>query len=317
MRAPLRIRLAVLLVVCSGCAGPRIPLSIGVRPVTTDVRLGGRHHVSPPPPAEPLIIASPFVPPAVRPHGDTVAPVPPPAEPCPAADPLAAVRHEIRARAAGPPAPATYVFRNDGSYAVTGTFSGKGDYKRVPSTRTIKDVSGTPSDYTFTVEARFPSMPALATQYRVVTRAPDVFTSEGIFITDSSVPGTSGSVVHLHWDPPVQLLPFPAANGAQWTVLSRDDATHTVYQAVASITGDMRVDACGTPLAAWRVEWSGNIVTPGARDAVTAVYGVAPQYGGLVISDHVRDQADYGVPPALSADLVNDAVIAREPKVIE
>lgn len=281
MRATRRGLLAglALLAVTTAC-GPRERVSLGVRDVITDVLLSSARPTPSAGPAAPLPPGFPFVPVDVSPGGDGSVSLPPlPSESplpapqsCPPARPLASPAHAAPNRPDVAPRPGSYPTRVDGSYRLTGSIAASGVYG--PSgVRVVRNVAplsqGAGWSYDIADER------GLTTSYEVIPAAlgPDnvpvdsanqpVPTQPGIYITGFSYERADRTALTLAPQPPLMVakLPFTAAD--KWTSHSTD-AAKGVSIVLNGQTGlgtrfdpvKARVDACGTLLDAWWVEYT-------------------------------------------------------------
>lgn len=327
MSAKLMTQVALGLLLSTACAGPREPIAVGVKDIATDVLYGAEAQLVTVPEAAPLPLAGPLVAiqqprrqaqgplhqPAVSPT-TTAPPTTTTAAPaCPSASPLAAVHHEIRNRVNGPPTPASYGFRNTGSVQYSGAITFKGSYTDVASTRTVTNVRAlTANEFTFDVSSVMGSASPVVTTYHVV-KTGALPLDEGVFVSKVMTTGAGGTVTQT-WKPELKILQFPAVQGAEWDVLSVDQASGTVQQYHAAITQNARVDACGVPLAAWRVDITGKTVGPDQRLDMATTYWISPQYGALTVMDAVNATGTVQTPQGLvNIATTNTATINSEP----
>jgi hypothetical protein len=286
---------AVLMLLSAGCGGPQHPVSIGFKEVPSDVVLGAQSSPKPAPSSTaPAVVAVVPPPPSVvalpPPTFDAgpVAPLPVPTTTtaaCATADPLQAPSREAPPTIAAPPAKASYLFANVGSYEVSGADARKGRFPAV-SLRTVGNISRT-SDAGFTFEvADLLGDVTTTTTYDVISSSPlPAGLAPGLYLRQvKSVRGTSTSVFTPA--PELELAAFPLVRGASVTSSGVDPQSATSMQFTSTITGKARVDACGTPLDSWVLDLTaGKVLSPTQNLDFTATYDVGTQYGGLILRD--------------------------------
>lgn len=296
-----RPRLLATLVACglavSACAGPSVETSVGMRETAVDV-LYGDGSPPPPPPAPPAADPSPsfpgFIQPAPpRPAPPATAPTAPttttttttPPNPCPTADPFAVPAEQATTGVAGPPAPGTYTFRQEGT-AVIGddepvTLPPLGD-------RTVEAVEEiVPGVIRFDVRiVQFDA--TTITTYQVDQRGVD----DGVFIAQVRSDDELGTQVFSP-SAPVKILALPAAIGNTWSSTGTDPLHGTSITINGEVTERRRIDACGTVVDSWQVEVGPDPVTGqpsrvtnrASTFELTATFGIATQLGGLIVFD--------------------------------
>ena len=289
----------------AGCAAPQRPLHLGFHEVPSNVILGAQPTPAglpsapvvlgaplPPPPLSVVALPPPVFAPATR--TDPVLTVRVPVTPaCAPADPLRAPSLEAPAQISAPPAPATYLFRNVGSYTVSGADARKGRFPAV-SLRTVARAAGVPSDFTFDVADSLGDV-TTTTTYEVVTSAlVPTAVPAGIYL--KAVKSARGAQTSTFAPSPSLLLAaFPLVRGASVTSSGVDPVTATAMRFTATVTGKARVDACGTPLDSWTVSLTqGTLVSPTENLTFTATYALGTQYGGLVLADATAFQGTEG-----------------------
>lgn len=325
----MRLRPQMLLafvLAASACAGPRVPLDVGVKEFPTDIILGSQTVDAPPEIVAVLQAPIPVpVPPPVAQRG-VVSPDPTPTpEPCPAADPLGNPKRELRGVRTLPPKAAGYEF------GLTGKVKAGATELPLPPvlSRKIANVAKEPSGiFTFDVDGGF-----FTTTYRVVPQGAGG--EAGVFMTKQTFKTTPPRTFTP--TPSIKLLPFPVENGASWDVVGTDVSTQTswIIHGTVGVFGPdpndpegpqilnptIRVDACGEWLEGWAVritgpnnEGSARIISPTMDLDFNATFGFATQYGSLGIFDHtILDGTVSGQP--FSYD--SKASIRSEPAVPE
>jgi hypothetical protein len=171
------------------------------------------------------------------------------------------------------------------------------------------EVEGGGNNLTYTFEMVQPQLenPALTviTRYRVRSNAnsrtvfspvtdDQVRTGEpdrGLVITEiQTIENRTGNVVKS-FSPTVGLLllPLPVQQGESFQSSAVDPRTRENVQLTAKVIGRERVDACGDLVEGWRVD--STLTRSSGGDTVTRAYSyvVAPQYGNILISEHLKD----------------------------
>lgn len=316
---------AVVLCLTAACAGPQEPLEVGVSEVASDIVLGAPPARSTPVPLPPNALPLP------PPTGFEALPPPPPLPErppvvapvaCPTADPLSVPELIAPGAVTLPPAPATYTYRNDGTYEVSGANAVKG---RFPSsgTRTVRAVADDGAGgFTYQVRAVLGST-ATTTSYLLTPGdaggvwIEKVQTQEYDAKTDPRDPkAVPTSETTFTPTPALQLLSFPMVTGQSVTTRSVDPATGQVVALRSTVDVKTRTDVCGTLIDTQVVKVDGEIGTcslpaeppsevppvpeptaqpcdlgsvtlQGTSETFRATYHVATQYGGLVVEDVV------------------------------
>lgn len=327
---------AVMALIEAACAGPGVPLEVGMKEYPTDVILGAQ--VQPPalpPVSNPSITTFAFVPPPVvigRPL--VVTPVP---AACPSAHPFTAPKHEARNRAINPPVPGTYVFRNKGTYEYSKLTPPKGSLP-TQSTRTIKDVkkdTDDPTRYSFTVVEDLGGA-VTTTTFHVIPTA-TIEGDQGIYITQMTTKLQDGSSDVFAPRPEIKIMGFPAEPGASWTSSGTSTTGSGDSEALKGRVGldipgqptqlqaKARVDACGEPLDALYVLIGGPpavptdppdpagavIVGPNRNLRLKAIYAFATQYGGFSIYEKIELSGTIGGVPI---KITSEATISEVPE---
>lgn len=299
------------------CAGPKAPLSIAIKEVPSDVVLGAARRaelaVAPiPPSALPINLTSIGV--FESPVTERVLGVPASPEACPIADPLAAPALEAVNTIALPPAPSSYLFRNEGTFDVSGANAKKGSFPSL-SQRHVKNLfkvttPGSPEvRYRFDVEVALGAL-LTTTTYSLIpeqsTTPPSLdltgggdasATRAGLFIERVQSQFPDGSAEDFTPATPLLLLPFPISPGVNWNSAGSDVESGTAMAFSGVIGQKARIDACGVPLDAWTVridgrfgesEGPGMAISPSSQTSFIADYAFGTQYGGLSLMDTVE-----------------------------
>lgn len=267
-----------LLTVATGC-GPRERVSLGVRDVTTDVLLRGARPTPSTAAVRPLPPGFPFVPVDVPTRTGAVSLPPLPSESpqpaprsCATAGPLASPAHAAPSRPDAAPVARSYPTRVDGSYRLTGSVAASGVYG--PSgVRVVRNVAALPQGAGWTYDIA--DERGLTTSYEVIPTSlgPDnvpvdstnqpVPTQAGIYITRFAYQRADSTTLTLTPQPPLMVARLPFLPADKWTSHSTDPA-QGVSIVLNGQTGlgnrfdpvKARVDACGTLLDAWWVEYT-------------------------------------------------------------
>ena len=310
----------VVAVATTGCA-PSHAVEVGDREVPTDILLKGAP-ASPgaPPPVQPGFPLAP-VPVTLTSSGPVVPlpEVPPPVEPvqCPRASHLVGPRDPATALPPGPPVPATYAFRQAGTFSLgSGSTAHSGSY--APTlTHTISKVAKLSDGWSF-VDADSSGMSVtydVYPQQRVASGEPVSTdnaaaqpTEAGIYVKTFTYRHANGTVDTLSPQPEVLVAPLPLNNaGATWRARGVDPSTGIAVVVNGQVgagrdfTLSDRIDACGTVLQAYWVEYTiatnnsaGTGVNTSSAEPASSLKGTnldvvfvgtrvafATQYGGI------------------------------------
>ncbi|MHB8719225.1 MAG: hypothetical protein ACYDAC_10100 [Candidatus Dormibacteria bacterium] len=324
----------------AGC-GPSVRDLAGIKGVTTDVRYGGGTPtpslalIVPPPASNPFSGFPPLitVPPPLPGVPQTVLTTP---AACPSASPIQGAVSAATPTIAGPPASATYTYRDSGTL-VTSTAAGKvissthvGPTSAVQVTKvstdstgawhfTLTDSAQSVSASTDFVEQNGTQAPSLPEQ--PPSPAPQQATTGYIEVTGvSQTDPTGSSSATFEPGTGLELLQVPAQAGASWTSAPTDpsvaDGGPQSWQ-FSGWVGDsstpsagsdrITVDACGTVLQGWQVTLTGTITAPNVHLTEDATYVFGTQYGGIPLMSHVHrhgtangGQYDYNVTEVIS-----------------
>jgi hypothetical protein len=311
-----------VLLALTACAGPQRPVELGVKEVPSDVVLGAQTSPSPSPgpsaapvgpiaPPPPAVVALP--PPTFEVGPE---PSPPPAVPpvpvCPTADPLQAPAREAPPSVAAPPAKASYVFRNVGTYSISGADTRKGTFPAT-SLRTVGNVvRSSDSSFTFDVSELLGDVTTTTTYDVVGSSLVPAALPPGLYLKSvRSVRGASTSTFTP--SPELELAAFPFVRGATITSSGVDPQTATSMQFTSTVTGKSRVDACGAPLDSWVLDLTkGKLISPTQNLDFEATYAVGTQYGGLIL----RERTAYaGTDGSDGVSRTDTATITSTPKL--
>jgi hypothetical protein len=315
----MRIRIPTLafvlvLVFGAGCGGPRVHNTYGVKPIDTDVALGS---ASKPVPAAPVRevtdvagFPTPFVPPPPPPAVVAAAGSPPAAPAttaaprrvaCPTARADVFPREPAAQDVVGKPAVGTYTYR------AKGTVSRGGLSLPLPTslTRSVRDVRDLPSvegsqQVGYTLVTELPSGGSLTETYQTITGSTRG-AQDGIYLVRSVYIASKGATPATFAPAtPALLMQLPAesATSAQgWKTVATDPLSRTALELEGKVGPRVRVDACGTVVAAWEVHLSGRIVGDTTQQTIDEVLTVATQYGGLFVATVLDLSGTDGIVP--------------------
>ena len=318
--------IALLATFTAACGAPEDPLNLGFKEVPSDVVLGTQTSAPPPaPPAEsggggrlvplpPSIVALP--PPPFEP-GRRPLPAPPEPPKCPTADPLKAPAVEAPSSVAAPPKDAQYLYRNKGTFEVSGANARRGTFPET-SLRTVKVLflSDDGRVFDFSVAETLGDI-TTSTTYRVIKPAPSAVpapaaaSDAGLYILRLESARASGETAAFSPSPALQLAAFPLVRGAQVQSRGVDPTTATTMAFTSTVSGKARVDACGEPLDSFTLELTeGTVLSPEQDLEFSATYAVGTQFGGLLLRDTV---AFAGTDGDAGVSRSNTATITRAP----
>lgn len=330
MSRPRLLPLLLVGVLSAGCAGPDRPLSVGFREVPSDVVLGAQSSPTPvapapapslPPglvlPPPPSVVALP--PPTFEVRDPETPPAPPaPAptqKPCEVADPLQAPAVEAPSSIPAPPAEAAYLFRNVGSFEVSGADARRGTFPAT-SLRTVdlQDVSEDGSQFTFSVAETLGDI-TTTTTYGVDQAATPLpgspASGRGIYLLRVESSRGDGSRTVFSPAPSLPLATLPLERGAVVEARGVDPLTATTMSFTSTVTGKERVDACGEPLDSWTLDLTdGQLVSPTQDLEFSSTYAVGTQYGGLLLQERT---AFAGTDDGAGVSRTNTSTISQVP----
>jgi hypothetical protein len=301
----------------TACA-PSHAVVVGNRDVPTDILLKGTpaSPAPPPPPVQPGFPLAP-VPVVVPASGPVVAlpeVPPPPVQECPTASPLVGARDPATPLPAGPPVARNYSFRQSGTFTV-GTSNGSFGPALTHSIKQVQIITGgwsyvdaDSSGMSVTYDV-YPQQRVASSEPVTTDNAAAQPTEAGIYVRSFTFKRADNTVDVLSPQPELLVAPLPLSNaGATWRARGVDPTTHIAVVLNGQIGAGPkfapkldRIDACGTVLQAYWVEYtiaSDNSATTGVNTGpqeppsslrgtdlnVTFVgtrVAFAPQYGGI------------------------------------
>ncbi len=246
-----------LLVLASGCAGPRVPVAVGVKEFPSDVLLGDQSNASatvpsaqPAPPQRAPVRtqsgAAPAGPEEIAVEVD-----------CPRAGPFDFAKREARGRVDAVPVEATYAFR-PGLWVNDGTLEAPAETTEPTVARRVHDVEvdDDPDAFTFEVTDEGDGI-TITTAYEVVQSSvsdelpvpvepvsppsevegeeiPDAgappgpaVPDQGLFLTALTLTLDDGSTTHLAPEVPLVVAPLPLQGGTEFLTAGYDPLTMT------------------------------------------------------------------------------------------
>lgn len=305
---------AVGLIVLSSCGtgddGDR--RGVGVRSINTNIGLGIELEAVAP---ANIVVESPRRAPVSGPS-QTIPPfdfdIPPrTTRPCPAAGPFDFPAVETGVDPAGRPAEGRYDWKLDGT-VTTGNGVLEVDAFETRTIASVQDHPSIPNAFTFEVTQENliderQTRGELTTRFRVVPQSPvhrEQLPSDagrGLFIEQMRFQGQDRDEKEVESvftpSPPVQLLAFPVQDGAAINSSGTDPETFARLTVQGQVKGKKQVDACGDRVDTWFVDAEQTYQYPaggGQTEELAANYdyGVAIQYGGLVVFEHVDAPQD-------------------------
>lgn len=298
--------LVAALALTAGCGGPDRQLKVAFKEVPSNVILGAQSSPAPEGPIAPPTVDLPFItppPPSVislpppqfevpvagRPFRT---PAPEPTAPvCAAADPLQPPKVEAPSSITTRPAAAQYLFRNDGTFKVSGADAREGRFPAI-SLRTVSDSLVDEISFYFNVTEVLGDT-TTKTDYRVVTSQPlgSPF-APGIYLFRVTT-RDSGQESVFTPTPSLPYATFPLTRGASVEARGVDPVTQTAMSFTSTVTGKARVDACGEPLDSWTLELKdGQVLGPDIAVEFEATYQLGTQFGGIVLRDSTAYRGD-------------------------
>lgn len=294
---------AVVGLLAGGCA-PDQSVDAGMNRYSTDLVMGSPKKPAPalPPapqtdidPGFPSFIVPP--PPAVAPGSPPPTTVPPPAPvSCPQAGVLD-IPEPAPAEIAGKPAEGVYSYRQTGTAKVgESQFVLPGQSERV--VQNVVDVG----DGVFRYDVAITQFDSTTTTTFEVARRVGRSEVDGVFIVRirKERPGMSPKEF-LPVAPGLRIFALPAREATTWRSVATDPIRATTMSLEGAITNRERVDACGELIEGWASKVVVTVTRPGTasnsqESTIEATYVVAPQLGGLIVSDDVVEKGtDNGV----------------------
>lgn len=339
------------------CAGPREPLSVGMAEHASSIVLGPPPVVVPepvmrlvPPNALPIRITTPpALPPLPRPVDELPDPSPdpspdptPPTAACPQADPVAQPRAEALRTIMAPPAPATYSYRNDGQFEVSGANAVTGQFPTEATRKVAKVVVAENGSFTFDVQATLGETTTITT-YRVVPS--EGLETGGVYIARTEIVEDDETQDVFDPTPDLQLVELPITNNAVVSTVGVDPVSQRSMNMRSTVVEKGRTDACGELVDVFVLRADGDVgpctgpirnpagghvadgpcietgesapgvggdaAPPGSRTTFSAEYRLATQFGGLIVEDDVEVLTE---DPFSSTHRLNHATIDVVPR---
>jgi hypothetical protein len=296
---------ALLLGLALSACGPHTDSSIAMRATALDLQFARPDLAVPVPPN--VVVRLLPAPPAALQHivnpsfPSPPPPVPPPAPVgCPPASAPATQGKPLAESTLGSPAAGYYTYATKGK----GTVTGGADSTTAPlPTSTIMAVSGSeqvPPSSTIDVEGGTPPS-GKETQYTVTTElSAKVKQIDTLAVSATSINLVKRQLTNAERSfdftptPQVRLMVFGAV-GSTWTSRGTDSNTSATLDYSGSIDGVTDVKVCGVVTKAYKVTYSSTltnnagyeVIRTGTDSAHPASFVIAPQLGGLVLSQQV------------------------------
>lgn len=298
------ILLLVSTLVLVSCRGPADPLDVAVKEVPSDIVLGSPDSGSPAPPPIPPgapVVVGPFVPssifdlpPSSSPTSVAGSPTTTaPAPACPKADPLEAPKREATNRIFDPPPARALPYRVEGTFTVSGANPRSGTFPPT-SIRTVSPARSTSTGFTYTVAAELAGT-TTTTTYQVV-KASDVPGEAGLYVASLVSRRSDGATSRFEPPLPMKLVDLPMVANTSVASAGTDPRSATTVSWRTTVRQKVRVDACGVPLDAYRVELVGGRVDgPDTNVDFVATYTIATQFGGLFVADTIEVKGREGL----------------------
>ena len=233
--------------------------------------------------------------------GDLPVPSEPDQGPCPPAPPTAVAERAADVNVSGFAEEGRYLWQRDGTQKPAGSAEPgkKIDTFERRIVRNVKKES--PTVHTFeTVQPDIAGENFIITTFQVRTDALNRDTTgaglpvagpragepdRGVAITKIETQDSSGNTVsEFNPSTPVLILPLPVSTNEEYQSVGVDPTSGNTLVHRAHVLARERVDACGEVVDGWAVEAEQTSSDPDAP-VVSYRYLVAPQYGGLIISE--------------------------------
>jgi len=221
-----------------------------------------------------------------------------PATQCPPASQRAKPAAPLRASTAGAPEPGYYSFTSKGTGTVSG---GKQNISAPIPPRTevaISRAGKAAPDATVAVEGGAPAS-GTEVEYTVVTHLSDtVAESDQLMVSASSINLVQRTLsdgqrtMSFTPTPQVQLMKFGPV-GSTWKSSGTDSNNSAVMNYQGTISAIRQINVCGQLVRAYQVTYSESLANAGIGEIIRTsgndpnTFTIAPQLGGLVISQHV------------------------------
>lgn len=315
-----QVAACAVVVACAATAcGPNPGASIAMRSTALDLQFA-RPDLAKPIPPKVLVKLLPLPPSATLPPVSTSLPpiqvpnivVPPPGG-CPPATQKPKPSAPLAQSTLGSPAAGFYAYDTKGSATVSGgSLSTTVPMPTLTQVAISKPTKATPST-TVAAEGGAPAS-GYETEYTVTTHLSDtVSQSDELMVSATSINlmqrtlSDGERTMTFTPTPQVQLVQFGPV-GTSWKSSGTDSSSGAVMNYQASITGTREIDVCGQDVTGYIVTYSsslanpaeGEIIRTNSNDDNTLV--VAPQLGGLVVSQHI-DTEDIRFNASLSGYL--------------
>lgn len=286
---------AVALAVMSSACGPKPGLEVGVKDYPTSIIFGGKKKPAPLPPL-PAIVPSPYFPSFIEPPAPLPVYVPPP---LPLPPPPACKLPNLDAEVPAVPAAAADGPKDGASTYTVAGFTREGTVEKPLPAKQVRAVKrGAADAVSITWDVATTTDTGTYTVTYALLHPLSDSSLDGLYIRRVVTTDKTGAVVEA-FDPTgegLRIFAQPAANGTSWNSGAADPLRGTSMRLTGMVKDKERLNICGTIVEAWSSVVSIDVdkVDPQTGDSVTshidATYTVAPQYGGLIIADKVKQR---------------------------
>jgi hypothetical protein len=287
--------LVVALALASSACGPRDTVDVGVKQAGVDILYGDQRDKTRPPPRPAQAELVPGFPALVSPPAGVFAPSgsppppPPPSPPvaCPSASPFAVPEKPVTPYVLVAPAPGSYRFRQSGEAVVGATRVAlpAQTVRRVENIVHDSPPAGSAGNFSYDMTETVGGI-TTTTTFRIDNDG----TSPGVKLARRVVVDNGRTFV-FDPTPDVLLMTVPTSGEAAAAhSVGVDPLTATTMSLDHRTVERVLVDACGTPLQAWRVEITNGQTMSAATGqdvAIKGVFDIAPQYGALILSESI------------------------------
>jgi len=270
---------------------------------------------------------------------------PPPVQQCPTASPLVGARDPARPLPPGRPVARNYSFRQSGTFTV-GNRDGNFPSALVHTIKQVQSINGgwsyvdaDSSGMSVTYDV-YPQQRVASGEPVTTDNAAAQPTEAGIYVRAFTYKRADGTIDNLAPQPELLVAPLPLNNaGATWRARGVDPTTHIAVVVNGQVGAGPkfsplvdRIDACGTVLQAYWVEYtlasdnsSTTGVNTGTAEPPSSLRGTdlnvtfvgtrvafAPQYGGIPLEQLDLLQGTDG-PTNLKVKLSRHEVISQGP----
>jgi hypothetical protein len=293
MRRKSPILLCLVALAATAC-GPHVALHLNMRQVdlTFPRVLTPAQNLVPP---APLIIPVPV--PPIPVFTTPIQPVVPPPQTnaCPKAGPFAVPAEPASVLLDKPPAPATYFQSSKGSYSGSGATPAAGKLTSpyitsLTSLPATTSQSGQQSDNWLVKRTDTGTGASEFELFQLALPASSsLAVSPGLYLSALKWkdPVRGGDLTFVPSGSGVEILPSPVSTGSNPSFASSatDPNTFTTMTTAGTVTGQQRIDVCGTLVDTYTTQLTGTLTTPNFQWQFAWRLQIATQYGGVVVED--------------------------------